>query len=362
MAENPDGQEKTESPTGKRLGEARDRGQVAKSMDIVTAAVLLLGGMMLFILGGPMVDNFKHFLIDSLRHCASVQITDQNAASKYFEIIIFMGQLLLPFLLVLFVIVFASEVSQVGFHIAPKKFTEGLNFKQIFNPFSGLKRMMISKRSAFELIKGVVKIIIIGVVVYQVLASKTEETIALVERPFENIGQFLVDMSYEIFLKVGTIYILIAVADFFYQRYQFTEDMKMTKQEVREEGKQMEGDPMIKSRIRSIMRQRIRQMMLKNVKSAEVVITNPTHFAVALSYKQETMNAPVVVGKGVDYLALQIKEIAIENNIPIVEEPPLARALYYAVEVDQEIPENLFKAVAQILAYVYSLKNKVKLF
>ena len=146
--------------------------------------------------------------------------------------------------------------------------------------------------------------------------------------------------------------------DYFYQKYKFRQDMKMTKQEVKEENKQTEGDPKIKARLRAIMRQRFRKMMMKGAGDADVVITNPTHFAVALQYKHGDMEAPVVVAKGVDYLAQQIKKIAEEKGIPVVEEPPLARNLYYNVDINEEIPEDLFKAVAQILAYVYQLRGQ----
>ncbi len=150
---------------------------------------------------------------------------------------------------------------------------------------------------------------------------------------------------------------MIAIADHFYQKYRFKEDLKMTKHEVKEETKQAEGDPKVRARIRQLMRGRIRKLMMGNVPAADVVITNPTHFAIALQYKQGQMTAPKVIAKGADYLAAQIKEIARENGVPIVENKPLARTLFYTVEVDQEIPENMFKAVAQVLAYVYQLKK-----
>ena len=358
MAENKDGQEKTESATAKRLNEARNRGQVSKSMDVTTAAILLVGGSAIFIYGNEMFADLQNFMKYIFSNSTNIIVTEQNLSHYFFEVIVILAQILLPILLTIFAIIFVSEISQVGFKIATEKFTKGLNFKQIFNPFSGMKRMFFSGRSLFELAKGIAKLLIIGYVVYDVLASKAEKMISLVEVPFGDIAKFIVDMSFELILKVGIIYILIAAADFFYQRYRFKEDMKMTKQEVKEEGKQAEGDPKVKARIRALMRGRIRRLMLKNVKQADVVITNPTHFAVALMYKQGTMSAPRVVAKGADFLALQIREIAEKNDVTIVEQPPLARALFYSVEIEQEIPEELFKAVAQVLAFVYNLKRR----
>jgi flagellar biosynthetic protein FlhB len=359
MAENKERQEKTEQASAKRLQEARARGQVSKSMDVTTAAILFLGGASLFILGGPMINQLQDLMRYMLHDATNIQVTDQNVFSFYLKLLVFLAKILLPILGVIFAISFASEVGQVGFHFATKKFSEGLQFKQIFNPFSGLKKIFFSGRSAFELVKSIVKLSMLGLVVYWVIAARSQETVSLVEKPFAEVGAFLVSMSKELMLKVGGCYIIIALADYLYQKHRFREDMKMTKQEVREETKQTEGDPKIKSRIRSLMRQRIRRLMLQNVKKAEVVIMNPTHFAVALSYKQASMSAPILVAKGVDFLALQIRQIAEDNNVPIVVQPPLARAIYYSVDFDQEIPENLFKAVAQVLAYVFTLKKKM---
>lgn len=164
-------------------------------------------------------------------------------------------------------------------------------------------------------------------------------------------------MALEILLKMGIIYIIIAVADYVYQKWKFGEDMKMTKQETKDERKQMEGDPKVKAQFRSLMRNRIRKLMIDNVGEADVVITNPTHFAVAIKYDQIASGAPVLLAKGLDFIAYQIREKAKETGVPIVENPPLARAIYRNVEVDEEIPEELFKAVAEVLAYVYSLKE-----
>ncbi|MCX7735912.1 MAG: flagellar biosynthesis protein FlhB [Candidatus Kapabacteria bacterium] len=360
MAENKDGQEKTEPASAKRIREARARGQTAKSMDVTTAAVLLVGGVIVFLMGSPMMADIQKFMRIIFIESTNIELTTQNISAYYFKFILFFIKLILPIVSLIFLIVLIAEISQTGLHIATKKFTEGLNFKRIFNPLSGLKKIFFSGRSVFELTKSLIKIFILGFVVYDILEDKVQETIDLIEKPISEIGAFLASVSLEVVAKVGAVYILIAVADMLYQRYRYKEDLKMTKQEVKEENKQAEGDPRVKARLRSIMRSRIRKLMLKNVKTADVVITNPTHYAVALAYDSAKMSAPVVVAKGADYLAAQIRQIAEENLIPIVEQPPLARALFFSTDVDMEIPENLFKAVAQVLAYVYQLKRKDK--
>jgi flagellar biosynthetic protein FlhB len=360
LAENKDGQEKTEAPSAKRLTDARDKGQVSKSQDVSSAAVLLIGGISLFILGKPMFTNLMDLMKSTLNNISLIEITEQNINSLYLKFLASFAQIGLPIVLAIFVIILIAEISQVGLHWASKKFTEGLNFKQIFNPFDGIKRMFFSGRSAFELLKNILKLILMGSIVYQVIKNRAEEAIKVIELPYMEIGNYMASISFELVTKIGVVYIVVAVTDYFYQKYKFIDDMKMTKQEVKEETKQTEGDAKVKSRIRGLMRSRIRRLMLANVKNADVVITNPTHYAVALSYKQGESSAPKVVAKGLDFLALQIRAIAEENGIPIVEEPPLARAIYANTEIDQEIPENLFKAVAQILAYIYSLKNKKK--
>lgn len=358
MAETPEGREKTEPATPRRLGEARQRGQVAKSMDITSGVMIILGGFTTLIYLSIIVNNLQGFFQNSIYASFTTKITDQEIIKIFLSSLLFLAQTVLPLLALIYFMVITSEISQVGLHLATKKFTKGLNFRTVFNPLSGLKRIFFSGRAYFELIKSCIKLIILGWVVYSVLKKYIVWDLSLVERPIWEIPKIMFVVTFELIAKVGAIYILIAAADLLYQKYRYKEDLKMTKEEVKEEGRQSEGDPMVKSRIRGLMKQRVRKIILKNLQSrADVVVTNPTHFAVALEYKPYRMNAPVVVAKGVDFLALKIKELALENGIPIVEEPPLAQALYFSVEIDEEIPEFLFKAVAQVLAYVYYLNE-----
>ncbi len=358
MAETPDGQEKTEPASGKRLEEARQRGQVSKSIDITTAVILVFGMVIFLTLGPPMIGGLKGFMRDTFFNLNTIDITEQNIVNQYTKLLLFLASILLPILGLIFVAGLAAEISQVGFKFASKKFTEGAQLKALANPLMGLRKLFFSGRSFFELGKSLLKLFVLGFVVYSVLDDKLEPTMALMDMPFYEFADMMVSVTFEMFLKVGAVFIVIAFIDHYYQRYRFREDMKMTKQEVKEEFKQTEGDPKIKAHLRSLMRNRIRRLMLKKVEKADVVITNPTHFAIALVYEQKKMNSPRLVAKGVDFLAVQIRQIAEKNEIPIVEEPPLARAIFYGVEIDQEIPENLYKAVAQVLAYVYHLKNR----
>lgn len=358
MAETPDGQEKTEPASGKRLEEARMRGQVSKSVDITTAVIIVFGMVIFMTLGAPMIGGIKGFMRDTFFNLNNINITEQNIVSHYAKLLTFLAGILMPILGLIFIAGLAAEISQVGFKFATKKFTEGAQLKTLANPFMGMKKLFFSGRSFFELGKSMLKLFVLGYVVYTVLENKIDETMSLMDRPFYEFADMMVSVTFEMFLKVGVVFIIIAAIDHYYQRFRFKEDMKMTKQEVKEEFKQTEGDPKVKAHLRSLMRNRIRRLMLKKLEKADVVITNPTHFAVALVYEQNKMSSPRLVAKGVDFLAVQIRQIAEKNNIPIVEEPPLARAIFYGVELEQEIPENLYKAVAQVLAYVYHLKNQ----
>lgn len=359
MAQNKDGAEKTEQATPKRLNEARDRGQVAKSMDVTTAAILLIGGLSVFMFINSISNNVMDLSRSVLGNISNITLTEQSIPTYFTKFALFLFKVVGPVIIFIFIIALVAEIAQVGFKIATKKFTEGSHIKQIFNPFQNLKRVFFSSYSLFELGKGILKIIILGLVAYSVLQTKDKELVSLLQMPFNEIVKLMFRISLELVWKMGVVYLLIAAADYFFQKWKFKNDMKMTKQEVKEEWKQMEGDPLIKSRIRSMMRGRLRQIMLKNVPSADVIVTNPTHFAIALKYDQKEMSAPRVIAKGVDYLALKIREIASENDVPIIENPPLARQIYYNVEVDQEIPEELYQAVAQVLAYIYSLRESV---
>ncbi len=358
MAENPEGQEKTEEPTPKRLEEARERGQVAKSIDTTSALVLLLGTLTLFLFGDFLAANLKIFFRSIFRIATEVEPANIEQLLDFgHQLLAFLTITILPILLIIFLVAFTGEVAQVGLKIATKKFTEGVDFKKFINPLPGLRRLFFSKRTVVELLKSFFKMGIIMGVMYWVLSGQIELFILLPSLPMTQIASFMFDIAFELTYKVAIAYILIAIGDYAFQKYQHREDLKMTKQEVKDEMKQMEGDVKIKARLRALARERLRKLILQRVKEADVVITNPTHYAVALQYKADTMDAPIVVAKGVDYLALKIIELARSAKVPIVQNPPLAQTLYKLVDIDEMIPESLYRAVAEVLAYVYTQRR-----
>lgn len=357
MAENKEGQEKTEQASDKRLGDARDRGQVAKSTDITTLFILVIGMAGTFTLGGHSIDKIMDSMRSIFGNIATIDMSDANAVHFITDFIWMLFIVVIPLVAIGWVAAFLGDVSQVKLKFAPKKFTEGLNFKQVFNPFSGLKKIMISKHSLFELSKSFVKLTILGLLIYSVLSDYADETVLIIEKPIEEIGRFMIEAAVDLLKKVLLAFALISVADFFYQKKKFKTDMMMTKQETKEETKQMQGDPQVKARFRGLMRSRIMSLMMQNLKVADVVVTNPTHFAVAIKYDPNQASAPFIVAKGADFMAAKIREQAKEYEIPIVENPPLARTLYWNVDINQEVPEELFKTVAEVLAFVYKLKN-----
>lgn len=358
MAENKEGQEKTESATPKRLEEAKEKGQVSKSTDITTSVMVLIGGMSLFVFGATIYPKMIKFFDYSFRNAWSIKLTEANILKMYPDLITFIASLILPLLLLFTFLILAAEISQVGLTVATKKWTDPETYKKIFKIGSGLKRIFFSSQSFFELLKSVAKVLLLGSVIIWIVYDELESIVTIPLQNYTALIQLMADLSFKIILGVGLAYIVIAVSDLMFQKWKHKEDMKMTKQEVKDETKQSEGDPHVKGKLKGLIRSRFRKMMIQNVAEADVVITNPTHFAVALKYDNNNMGAPRVVAKGADFLAARIREVAKENGVQIVEDPPLARTLFFNVEIDMEVPENLYKAVAQVLAYVFSLKGK----
>ncbi len=344
--------EKTEEPTAKRKADARKKGQVGKSQEINAAFVLLAGFMVLRVLGGNAVTdimNYSTYIYGNL----NVDINEESIMQMFIGMIILLAKTSIPLMVFIMIIGLAMNLAQVGINFS----TETISFDpNKLNPINGAKRMF-SKRSLVELIKSLLKILIIG---YFVITYLSDEIFQIPKLIYMDLFAGLNKMSDSIFtlaFKIIGVFIIMAVMDFAYQKWQNLQDLKMSKQEVKEEFKQQEGDPKIKGKIRQKQRQMAMARMMQEVPQADVIVTNPTHFAVALKY-QSGMAAPVVIAKGQDLVAQKIKEIARESRVPIVENKPLARALFAAVEVGGAIPQELYKAVAEVLAYVYKLKRK----
>ncbi|OSM06137.1 flagellar biosynthesis protein FlhB [Magnetofaba australis] len=349
-----DKDQKTEEPTGKRLADARQKGQVVTSREVATA-VLMFAAMALFWLQG---SNLWLSLQEKMMFLLSGQIqgdlTQPGMIVLLRELLIAMLVDLAPFFGVFVVMAVLSALIQHGWLFTFEPIQPKLSK---LNPIQGVKRLF-SMRSVVEAIKSVFKIIIVGIAVYLGVKNNTEQIMGLADTTIAEMLSTLVSDSFAVMWRVTVAFILMAIFDFIYQKYEHIKGMRMTKQEVKDEMKQMEGDPLLKGRIRQIQRELAQSRMMQEVPKADVVITNPTHYAIALRYTPGEMSAPMLIAKGKGHIALRIREIAEENNIPRVENPPLARTLYRDVEVEQAIPPQLFKAVAEVLAYVYNLRGR----
>lgn len=349
-----DGQEKTEQPSGKRVSESRSKGQVAKSIEINSVAVFSTGLFLIIMTQKHLSHNLSALSHKVFSELDKFRLTTDMVSYYAYEGMSFYIVTLGPIFAGLVIISLAANYGQVGFHFTPKAMAPRL---AKFNPISNFKNMFLSSRSLLELGKSLLKLAIISSFTYWVLESIITQAVGLVDYSVEEIVKFMVSAAYELLWKITIAYVVIAAADFIYQKRKHTKDLMMTKQEVKEEAKSDEGDPHVKGKIRSIQRAAARRRMMKDIPTADVVITNPTHFAIALKYSMGNEAAPKVVAKGVDELAQKIKKVAVENGVPLHEDRELARALYKACDIGDEIPASLFKAVAQILAYVFKLKN-----
>ncbi|MCR4584470.1 MAG: flagellar biosynthesis protein FlhB [Lachnospiraceae bacterium] len=354
------GGEKTEEPTSKKLEDARKEGQVAKSTEFASSLTLLAFFLLLRIwmtvLSGQLRELFGGFY--NRFHYFADMPSYEDRHGEYASLAGFallrVFIMIAPFLLAGFVICFVADLVQVKWKPTSKPLKP--KFSKL-NPINGFKRIF-SLQKLVELLKSIVKIAIVVIVVYNQLKDKWPLIFKLYDMPLLQgvmvAGKLLIDTGF----LISLIFLVVAFADFAFQKWKFHEDMKMTKQEVKEEYKSTEGDPQIKSKIKSKMMEASRRRMMQSVPQADVVITNPTHYAVALRYDKEIAPAPYVVAKGVDLLAQRIKEIAREHDIQIMENKPLARALYSNVELGEQIPEELYVAVAEVLAAVYKATGR----
>ena len=361
FAEDANGAEKTEQPTAKKLDDARKEGQVAKSQEIATAFSLLALFLILRFGYGFMGENFIGIFSRTYNNIPNIarlydgQLPWAYITSTMNNAMLTMLLLCAPFFLVGFVIALLCDIVQVGFRPTGKPLQPKLSK---LNPISGMKKIF-STRKLFELAKSILKLVIMGAVIYSFFIGRTESLFLLYDIPLKQaiglMGSLIIDLG----LRIAAAYMVIAFADLIYQRRKFTKDMMMTKQEVKDEFKNSEGDPQVKAQQKRRMMQASQRRMMQQLPQADVVITNPTHYAVAIKYDAEEAEAPMVIAKGADYLAQKIKEAAKENGVEIVENKPLARMLYANVEVGELVPPELYKAVAEVLAYVYHLQGKV---
>ncbi len=349
MAE--DEESKTEEPTPKKIEDAKKEGNVPKSMEVVGAAILTFGSMYLLFLG-----SFSFLEIKKMMMFIYSFIGTPMDGPAYFAITNTVVQTMLYALMPLFILVvvltFALNWMQFGMIATPLK----IDLQKI-DPIKGFKNVF-SLKKLLEALKLFLKLTIIFVVMVILFYFTDDFFIAIMDKELFASIDAMIELTAYFLATILLIIIIFAIIDFYFTRYYYFKSLRMTKQEIKDEYKNIDGDPQVKGRIRQIQHQMHQKRMMSNVPDADVVITNPTHYAVALTYDNEKSSAPKVVAKGVDFIAQNIKKIARENNIPIIENPSLARALYDQVEIDYQIPESFYKAVAEIFGYIYELKNK----
>ncbi len=350
-----DDQERTEDPTPKRRQEAREKGQIPKSREIPSVALLFASCIYFLFLYKQiykhLAESIVHFfrLIPTVKDMNIYAFTHTLAtASKE------LGLVLVPFFFMVMAISLVANIGQVGFLITGEPLIPKLDK---LNPLSGLKNLF-SKNAMVELVKGILKIAIIGFVAYKVLKGDFAKIFTLGLLPVSGLAGFILWSAFKVTMKIVMVFVILAILDYGYQKWENEQQLKMSVQEVKEELKQMEGDPQVRARIKQLQREMAQRRMMEEVPKADVVITNPVELAIALRYEETKMEAPTVVAKGAGFVAQRIKDIAKQHRVPIVENKPLAQTIYKAAEVGDEIPEHLYKAVAEVLAYVYSLKNR----
>jgi flagellar biosynthetic protein FlhB len=352
-----EGQEKTEQATSKKLSDTREKGQVAKSVELSSFAVFTSGLLMIFA-AKQFIGAQVTFLSKEIFNSLDVLTLNKTVVQGYaLKLILFFFITLAPIFGAIILMTFIVNIGQFGFRFSTKALAPKLDK---FNIVNGFKNLFFSSKSMIELAKSLVKLSLIGFLAYSVVKGMVFDSITLPDFSIPAIVNFMIDSAVDLLWKISLVFAVFAFADFAYQKFKYKKDLMMTKQEVKEEVRQSEGDPHVKGKIKSLQFAAAKRRMMKDIPTADVVITNPTHYAIALKYNPAKKSSPIVVAKGVDELAQRIKKIATENNVPLHEDRELARSLYKMCDIGEEIPEVLFHAVAKVLAYIFSLKNKKK--
>lgn len=355
MAET-SGQEKTEAPTAQRIRKAREEGNIARSTDLTASLMLLTSIILLYMLSSRLFDAMAAVLHRLLSSVDSVNQTRADDLGSVWDYLLgLISWTVLPLLVCIAGVGLLVTAGQTGLLLTGKPLMP--KFSKI-NPLSGVKRLA-DARAAIRLVMSLGKVGIVSAVAIMMIMAEIDAIAAL---PLMTLGAAAVasgHMTFMLSIKLAALLVILALLDFSFQKYQHTKDMRMTKQEVRQEMKDMDGDPMMKQRRQRVARQLAMQRMAQQVPQADVILTNPTHLSIALRYDSDSMRAPKVIAKGADFMAMRIRQIATANGIPLVERKPLARALYGSVEIGDEVPEEHYAAVAEILAYVYRLSGKV---
>jgi flagellar biosynthesis protein FlhB len=357
MAEQDDGQEKTEQATGKKVQDNREKGFVAKSVELSSFAVFSSGLLIIFAAKGFMSSQLAYLAKEIFNSIDTLTLNKTVVQMYAVKISLFFFITVAPVFVVIVLAALIVNISQTGFMFN----TKALEVKpEKFNVVKGIKRIFFSAKSFVELAKSMIKLFLIAFFAYGVIEDIIIESITLPDFSVSAILNFMIDSAVGLLWRVSLVYAVFAFIDFAYQKYKYKKDLMMTKQEVKEENKQAEGDPLVKGKIKSLQFAAAKRRMMKDIPTADVVITNPTHYAIALKYNPRKKSSPIVVAKGVDEVAQRIKKVAMEHNVPLHEDRELARSLYKMCDIGDEIPAALFHAVAKVLAYIFSLKNKKK--
>jgi len=349
-----DKSQKTEQPTPKRLREAREKGNVAKSKELGTVFIFISSLLIFNFYGKQLLLHLFGLMQWLFRSSGELAIQDTTMANLILQIEAKLVPILLPIILFLGIFALLANFCQVGFIFSGESLKPDLNK---INPIEGFKKLF-SLKSLVELIKSIFKLGVLGFIAYVTVKGEFANVPLLTDMTPGHILLYIGKITFKIIFRSTLALLIMSVLDYIYQRYEWRKDLMMSKEEIKEEMKQTEGDPKVKAKIRSVQQQMARKRMMSQVPQADVVITNPTHLAIALRYDAEGMKAPKVIAKGAGFIAEKIKEIAKDHDIPLVEDKPLAQIIYKTIEVGESIPPHLYQAVAEILAYVYKLNPK----
>jgi flagellar biosynthetic protein FlhB len=346
-----DEDDKTEEATPKKIEDAKKEGNVPKSMEVNGAAILIFGSMYLLFFSGNSLNQIKNMMLYSYSFIGE----DLNGHVFYtigYTTVITLISSLMPLFILVIILTFITNLSQFGFVLNPLKID-----LQKLDVIKGLKGLFSAKK-ALEALKLTFKLTIIVIVMFILFTFTYKAFLSMMDKELHSTISSIIEITGYFLGGILFIIIIFAIIDFYFTRHYFFKSLKMSKQEIKDEFKNLDGDPQVKGRIRKIQMQMAMKRMMSDVPEADVVITNPTHYAIAMKYDNQTSSAPKIVAKGIDFIALKIKDIAKENDIPIIENPALARSIYSQIEIDQEIPSEFYKALAEIFSYVYELKKK----
>ncbi len=347
--------EKTEKATPKRKKEAREKGQVLQSKEINSAFILLFVFLTLQLSGSYIYKNILKFTKLTYEKLVQTEglFTVGEVNRTMIDMIIITSKVVAPMMGIAFLIGMICSYTQIGFLFTTKSLKFDLNR---INPINGFKKIF-SKKSLVELFKSLIKIGVVGYITFSYLFKQSKKLLNLLDMELTQISIFLLQTTINVAIRAAVVLIILAILDYVYQSWEYENELKMSKQEVKEEYKQMEGDPLLKSKIKEKQRQISMRRMMQDIPKADVIITNPTHYAIAVRYDSDVDSAPCILAKGKDLIAFNIRKVAKENDIPLVENKPLARTLYYNLDIGDLVPPDLYQAVAEVLAYVYKLKN-----